>query len=125
VRAAHEAPRELWIDRSALKAIIGTMLLPAVGDRILANEGYAGQLASEPRDEGRPDNLFEPPPGDPGAHGRFDTRAAAHVHGFDPSWVRAGALCAVLGLLAGAFVIGRSSGSGRARMRVLVEGPKQ
>jgi short-subunit dehydrogenase len=110
VRAAHEAPRELWIGRSALKAIIGTMLLPALGDRILENEGYSGQLASDPRDEGRPDNLFEPPPGDPGARGRFGSRAAADVHGFDPTWLRVGALCAVLGLLAGAFVIGRSAG---------------
>lgn len=125
VRAAHEAPRELWIGRSALKAIIGTMLLPGMGDRILANEGYSGQLASEPRDQGRPDNLFEPPPGDPGARGRFDRRAAADVHGFDPSWWRAGALCAVLGLLAGAFVIGRSSGSGGTRMRRVMEGPMQ
>jgi hypothetical protein len=125
VRAAREAPRELWIGRSALKAIIGTMLLPVLGDRILANKGYSGQLASEPRDEGRPDNLFEPPPGDPGAHGRFDSRAAADVQGFDPSWCRAGALCAVFGLLLGAFVIGRSSGPGRARMRALMEGPMQ
>jgi NAD(P)-dependent dehydrogenase (short-subunit alcohol dehydrogenase family) len=125
VRAAHEAPRELWIGRSALKAIIGTMLLPGLGDRILANEGYPGQLASEPRDEGRPDNLFEPPPGDPGARGRFDRRAAADVHGFDPSWLRAGALCAVLGLLAGAFVVGGSSSPGGARRRALTEGRVQ
>jgi NAD(P)-dependent dehydrogenase (short-subunit alcohol dehydrogenase family) len=125
VRAARAAPRELWIGRSALKAIIGTMLLPGVGDRILANEGYSGQLASTPRDESRPDNLFEPPPGDPGAHGRFDGRAAASVRGFDPSWLRAGAVCAALSLLAGAFVIGRSSASGRARMRALMEGPMQ
>jgi short chain dehydrogenase len=85
VRAALEAPRELWIARSALKAIIGTMLLPDSGDRILAKEGYSGQLASEPRDVGRPDNLFEPPPGDPGAQGRFDSRAIGDVHGFDPN----------------------------------------
>jgi NAD(P)-dependent dehydrogenase (short-subunit alcohol dehydrogenase family) len=48
VRAAHGAPRELWIGRSALKAIIGTMLLPRLGDRILANEGYDGQMTKEP-----------------------------------------------------------------------------
>jgi NAD(P)-dependent dehydrogenase (short-subunit alcohol dehydrogenase family) len=99
VRAAQEAPRELWIGGSTLKAIIGTMLFPDFGDRILANEGYSGQLASEPRDEGRPDNLFEAPPGNPGAHGRFNGRARAEVHGFNPSWLRAGALCAALGLL--------------------------
>jgi NAD(P)-dependent dehydrogenase (short-subunit alcohol dehydrogenase family) len=125
VRAAREAPRELWIGHSALKAILGTMLLPELGDRTLANEGYSGQLANEPRDEGRRDNLFEPPPGDPGAHGRFDSRAAAEVHGFDPSWLRAGAVCALLGLVAGAFVIGRSSRTGGSPSRVLTEGPRQ
>jgi NAD(P)-dependent dehydrogenase (short-subunit alcohol dehydrogenase family) len=125
VRAAREAPRELWIGGSTLKAIIGGVLFPDFGDRILANEGYSGQLASEPREVVRPDNLFEAPPGDPGAHGRFDGRSEADVHGFDPSWLRTGALCAVLGLLAGAFVIGRSSISGGAASRALTEGRAQ
>jgi hypothetical protein len=109
VRAARQAPRELWIGRSALKAIIGTMLLPRLGDHILANEGYSGQLASEPRNEGKPDNLFTPPAGDPGAHGRFDARAVGRVHGFDPGWLRAGVLCAGIGVVAGAFLLGRSA----------------
>lgn len=60
VRAARDAPRELWIGRSALKAIIGTMLLPRLGDRILASEGYGGQMTAEPARPDRPDNLFEP-----------------------------------------------------------------
>jgi NAD(P)-dependent dehydrogenase (short-subunit alcohol dehydrogenase family) len=115
VRAAHEAPRELWIGRSSLKAIIGTIVAPRLGDRILAREGYSGQLTQEPRDESRPDNLFSPPPGDPGAHGRFDRRASSDVLGFDPRWIRAGAVCAALGLVAGAFAIGRSVNGGNAR----------
>jgi NAD(P)-dependent dehydrogenase (short-subunit alcohol dehydrogenase family) len=110
VRAAQEAPRELWIGGSALKAIIGTMLLPGLGDRLLAREGYGGQLTNEPRDESRPDNLFVPPDGDRGAHGRFDQRARPDVLGFDPSRLRAGALCLVLGLITGAFALGRLGG---------------
>jgi short-subunit dehydrogenase len=113
VRAAFAAPRELWIGRSALKAIIGTMLLPRLGDHLLATQGYSGQLTNEPRDERRPDNLFSPPPGDPGARGRFDSRAASRVHGYDPGWLRAGALCAVMGLVAGAFMLGRSVNAGK------------
>src|SRR5262249_22640130 len=85
VRAAQEAPRELWIGRSALTAIIGTMLLPGAGDRVLARGGYRGQLASELHDAARPDNLFSPPPGDPGAHGRFDNEALTRVVGFEPA----------------------------------------
>ncbi len=59
-RAAREAPRELWIGHSALKAIIGNMLLPGVGDRVLAQEGYSGQLAAEPEPADAPDNPVRP-----------------------------------------------------------------
>jgi len=108
VRAARDAPRELWIGRSALKAIIGTMLLPRVGDRILASEGYGGQMTTEPARSDRPNNLFEPVSGDHGAHGRFDDRAHSSVIGFDPIWLRVGALCALVGVFAGATALGRS-----------------
>jgi NAD(P)-dependent dehydrogenase (short-subunit alcohol dehydrogenase family) len=112
VRAARDAPRELWIGHSALKAIIGTLLLPRLGDRLLASEGYSGQLTREPRDPEQPDNLFTPPPGDPGAHGRFDRRATQHVLGFEPRWLRAGAFLALVGAVAGAFALGRSQAQG-------------
>ncbi len=118
VRAACEAPRELWIGRSAVKAILGTLLLPRLGDRLLASEGYSGQLTSEPRDD-RPDNLFEPPPGDPGAHGRFDNRARANVVGFDPRWLRAGAMLGLLALASAAFAVGRAAGNGEDSSRKL------
>ena len=108
VRAAHEAPRELWIGHSALKAIVGTMLFPRLGDRILASEGYTGQMAPEPCDKSRQDNLFTPAAGDPGAHGRFDRRARAEVVGFDPAWLRTAGYCAVLALVAGAYALGRA-----------------
>ncbi|HEY7296569.1 MAG TPA: SDR family oxidoreductase [Xanthobacteraceae bacterium] len=118
VRAAREAPRELWIGRSSLKAILGTMLLPRLGDRIVAAEGYGGQLTDESQDASHYDNLFAPPPGDPGAHGRFDDRAESVAVGFHPSWLRTGALCAMLGLVAGAFAAGRSGNGGATVGRV-------
>jgi NADP-dependent 3-hydroxy acid dehydrogenase YdfG len=108
VRAAHSAPRELWIGRSALKAIIGTLLLPRLGDHILAREGYGGQLTAEPATADRPDNLFEPVSGDPGAHGRFDTRAYHEVIGFNPTWLRVAAALLLVGVVAGAAAIGRA-----------------
>ncbi|HEY7245278.1 MAG TPA: SDR family oxidoreductase [Xanthobacteraceae bacterium] len=120
VRAAYDAPRELWIGRSAVKAIAGTLLLPGLGDRLLASEGYSGQLASEPRDPDRPDNLFEPPPGDPGAHGRFDQRASPAVVSFDSSWLRAGALLGLLALTSTAFALGRVAASRSGSSRELV-----
>lgn len=107
-RAARQAPRELWIGRSALKAIIGTMLLPGSGDRILAHEGYDGQMTGELASPDRPDNLFQPVAGDAGARGQFSNRSSSEVIGFDPAWLRAGAACLLVGLIAGAAAIGKS-----------------
>jgi NAD(P)-dependent dehydrogenase (short-subunit alcohol dehydrogenase family) len=113
VRAAREAPRELWIGRSALKAIIGTMLLPGWGDRILAGEGYSGQMTSEHARPDRPDNLFAPVAGDPGARGRFSAQAIERVVGFNPAWLRAGAALVLFGVTAAAFALGRRNGNPR------------
>lgn len=107
-RAAREAPRELWIGRSALKAIIGTMVLPRLGDRILAHEGYDGQMTAEPAIPNRADNLFQPVAGDPGARGRFSDQASNKVVGFNPTWLRMGAACLFVGMIAGAAAIGNS-----------------
>jgi NAD(P)-dependent dehydrogenase (short-subunit alcohol dehydrogenase family) len=108
VRAALEAPRELWIGRSALKAIFGGMLLPLLGDRILASEGYNGQMTAELAPRERRDNLFEPVPSDPGAHGRFDRSAIRDVMGFDPVRLRAGIACALIAGVAGLVALARS-----------------
>ena len=99
VRAAEQAPREVWIGRSALKAIIGTMLLPRLGDEILAHEGYSGQMSDEPA-TARADNLFEPVEIDAGARGRFDNQSSNDVISFNPMWIRVAAACALLGAIA-------------------------
>ena len=74
--AATHDRREVWVGWPTLKAILGTRLAPGFADRRLARQGYSGQLTDEPAED-RPDNLFEPVPGDPSAHGRFDERARA------------------------------------------------
>jgi NAD(P)-dependent dehydrogenase (short-subunit alcohol dehydrogenase family) len=104
VRAAREAPRELWIGTSALKAIFGTMVLPLLGDHILAQEGYSGQMTDELAAPNRRDNLFEPVETDPGARGRFDRSALRDVMAFDPVRLRAAfaltTIAGVVGLIA-------------------------
>jgi NAD(P)-dependent dehydrogenase (short-subunit alcohol dehydrogenase family) len=107
VRVADNPPRELWIGWSTLKAIVGTMLLPGLGDRIVAREAYGGQMDIQPARRWKTDNLFTPVGGDPGAHGRFDAEARKRVAGFNPRWLRAGAAGAVLALLAGGVALGR------------------
>jgi len=73
--AAHHRRRELWVGFPAVKAILGNGLVPWLGDRVLAKEGYSGQMDDQPLPPDRPDNLFEPVDHDFGTHGRFDARS--------------------------------------------------
>ncbi len=73
--AAFNPRREYWLGFSAIKAIVSAKLVPGLGDRMLARQGYQGQMTDEPARH-RPDNLFDPVPGDPGARGRFGDRAS-------------------------------------------------
>ncbi|HLG87349.1 MAG TPA: SDR family oxidoreductase [Alphaproteobacteria bacterium] len=73
--ATHPKRRELWVGLSSVKAILGNELAPGLLDRLLANTGYSGQLTDEESPRNAPANLFEPVPGDFGAHGRFEQKA--------------------------------------------------
>ncbi len=72
--AAHDQ-RELNVGWPTTKAVVGNAFAPWYGDRYLAKHGYDSQQTDEPEDPNRPSNLFEPLPGDHGAHGRFDEQA--------------------------------------------------
>ncbi|MFL5919289.1 MAG: SDR family oxidoreductase [Gaiellaceae bacterium] len=67
--------RELPIGWGAQKLLWGQKLSPRAGDRILLRNGWKGQHTDELKPTDSPDNLFEPLPGDPGAHGRFDDQS--------------------------------------------------
>ena len=69
--AEHPGERELIVGGSALRAILGNKLLPRLADWYLARTGYQAQQTEQPVAPERPDNLFKPLPGDPGAHGPF------------------------------------------------------
>ncbi len=78
VTAAREpARREWWVGGSTAITLIGNALAPGIGDRYLAATGYDSQQTDTPVGPDRPDNLFQPLPGDRGAHGDFDARAKA------------------------------------------------
>ncbi len=66
--------REVNVAWNTTKAIVGNAFFPGYGDTYLADHGYE-QMTGEPEDPNRPHNLWEPVPGDHGAHGRFDDRA--------------------------------------------------
>jgi NAD(P)-dependent dehydrogenase (short-subunit alcohol dehydrogenase family) len=75
VQAAHHPRREFYVGFSTVKAIIGNKIAPWLGDWYLARVGYAAQQTDAPADPNRPHNLWQPVPGDHGAHGTFDARA--------------------------------------------------
>jgi NAD(P)-dependent dehydrogenase (short-subunit alcohol dehydrogenase family) len=73
--AAYSRRREIWVGWPSVKSIIAAKFAPGLLNHYLASRGYRGQLTDEPADRNTPDNLFNPLPGDFGAHGRFDDRA--------------------------------------------------
>ena len=75
LHAAEHPRRELFVGRSTDLAVYANRVLPGVLDWYLGKTGYRSQQTDQPEDPGRPDNLWQPVPGDHGAHGRFDDRA--------------------------------------------------
>jgi len=105
LRAAEEAPRELWLGGSAIKAIVGGALAPGLADRLLATQGYDGQMTEEPAAD-RPGNLQAPVAGLHRRQGRFAARARKHALALKPETLRAAVTLAAAGLAAGALVGG-------------------
>lgn len=75
--AARNDRRELYVGYPTVEAIVGDKIAPGLADRYLAKNGYDSQQTDEPVEPDRRDNLWEPVPGDHGAHGSFDSRASA------------------------------------------------
>src|SRR5581483_10630638 len=73
--AARHYRREWNVGLMTDVVVAGNAVAPAFGDWYLAKTGYASQMTDEPEDPARPNDLYEPLPGDRGAHGRFDARA--------------------------------------------------
>ncbi|MBD0328681.1 MAG: SDR family oxidoreductase [Thermoleophilia bacterium] len=77
VWAARQRRREVNVGLPTRVTITGDKLAPGLGDLYLGRSGISSQQTSQPVDPDRPDNLFEPVPGDHGARGRFGERARA------------------------------------------------
>src|SRR5438477_7017149 len=75
LRCAEKPIRELPVSWGAQKLLWGQKLSPRAGDWMLRRMGWKNQHTDEAKPVDSPDNLFEPLPGDPGAHGRFDGQA--------------------------------------------------
>ena len=73
--AATHKRRQIWVGYPTVQAILANRIAPGLIDRYLAKAGYSGQLTDQLIGPNAPANLFEPVPGDYGAHGRFDSRS--------------------------------------------------
>jgi NADP-dependent 3-hydroxy acid dehydrogenase YdfG len=74
----HPHRREIWVGWPTVQGIAGNKIAPGLGDRYLAAKGFDSQQYDGHEDPNRPHNLWEPVPGDHGAHGAFDERAQDH-----------------------------------------------
>lgn len=102
VFAATHRRRQVWVAWPVAEAIVGEKLAPGIADRYLAANGYDGQQTDEPIEADRRDNLYEPLPGDHGAHGTFDARSRSFSVGLFLSKNRAALLGAAAAAIAGA-----------------------
>lgn len=75
--ASRHHRREYFVGWPTFKAIIGNKIAPWYADWVLARNGYEGQMTNEREDPDRKNNLWQPLPGDHGAHGQFDKNASA------------------------------------------------
>ncbi len=73
--AAHHKRREIFVGGSTVEAIYGQDVAPGFADWYLGKHGYDSQQTSQPVIADRPNNLFEPVPGDYAAHGIFGAEA--------------------------------------------------
>ena len=73
--AATHKRREIWVGFPTVKAILANRIAPGWIDKYLASAGYTGQLTDEALPAHAPANLFDPVPGNYGAHGRFDSES--------------------------------------------------
>jgi hypothetical protein len=74
VWASTHRRREVYVGWPSVKAVLANKMVPGVLDRILAKQGYSGQLTEEPKRQDC-ENLYTACDTNPGSHGRFDRGA--------------------------------------------------
>jgi NAD(P)-dependent dehydrogenase (short-subunit alcohol dehydrogenase family) len=75
VWASQHDRRELYVGAPTTATILANKVASEALDHYLGRTGFKSQQTDEPVDKDRPNNLWEPVPGDAGAHGQFDSRS--------------------------------------------------
>jgi NAD(P)-dependent dehydrogenase (short-subunit alcohol dehydrogenase family) len=73
--AARHRRREVWVGGTTVATILANRMAPGLLDHYLARTNLEAQQAGELGPQRSTPNLWEPPAGDPGAHGPFDERS--------------------------------------------------
>ena len=73
--AAAYPKREIFVGYPTWQTILGNKFLPNFLDYYLGKTGYQGQQTDQPADPNRKDYLWEPVPGNHGAHGSFQAQS--------------------------------------------------
>ncbi len=74
VHAASSPRREYWYGWPTARAILANRVIPGLLDRYLGRYGVESQKADFPIEPKRPDNLYDPVPGEFGARGEFTSK---------------------------------------------------
>jgi NAD(P)-dependent dehydrogenase (short-subunit alcohol dehydrogenase family) len=106
--ASRHPRREFYVGWPTVKAIVGNKIAPWYADWVLSRNGYDGQMTKEPEDPNRKNNLWEPLPGDHGAHGNFESQSKDFSV---VTWasLHKGAVAATLLFFAGALFLANKS----------------
>lgn len=108
VWAATHKRRELYVGTPTVEAILGNKVAPGILDVYLGKTGYKSQQTDQPENENRLSNLWEPLPGDRGAHGRFDSQSQEYSAQL---WATENQDWLVLGLGAGVALVALGVGA--------------
>lgn len=73
--AAQSSRREILVGSATVLTVLANRLVPDLLDRYLEKTNFDAQPYGGEVDPNRPNNLWQPLPGDHGAHGTFDDRS--------------------------------------------------
>ncbi|HEY5219816.1 MAG TPA: SDR family oxidoreductase [Gemmatimonadaceae bacterium] len=72
---ADHPKRRTWVGLPTVVTVLGNRVAPSFADWYLARTGFSGQQDPAAHEPMLPANLYQPVPGDHGAHGIFDDRS--------------------------------------------------
>jgi short-subunit dehydrogenase len=96
--AEHPERKKVLLGYPTVEATLGEKIIPGALDHYLSHAAWEGSQLPEPADPNKPDNFWEPLPGDHGSHGPFNEQAWTHSVQLWATKHRTGLLAALAGV---------------------------